>query len=460
MTLEPKTSRRKDLEAFFTTYPDVPREIILKEDLLNGGQWFSDAALQVAERSLVKSYRLFSYDLIPMARMERKEFAKVPEWFTIAGGDYGLRPVNVQTTLAPDSPYLIDLIDGRLALRVDGAPICDVYFPKPLHYDDKTFEDGTRYWEIVAWGYFITVFRYCQYWGPEEECRFCDINENARQMKASKEFTLNVPMKPVQQVAEAVNAVCAEAEQRAGYSPQVAFLLTGGTVTSQLRGKNEDDFYLDYVEAVKWGGSRRHVTLQTNAKDKATMRRYRAAGLDSHHANMEVWDRRLFEWINPGKAKRVGWENWVRWTCESVEVFGEGNVRPNFVCGLEMAKPYGFGTVEEAVKSTTEGIDYMMRHGVVPRFNHWRREPGSYLVKQYAQPPVPLELYIQLARNRYELWKKYELPLPDRSFAHPIRRVAAVDHGTYDDYVFLSELPEYRERVMKVLEAEGIRGLE
>ncbi len=63
---------------------------------------------------------------------------------------------------------------------------------------------------------------------------------------------------------------------------------------------------------MKFGGGRRYVILQTNAKDKQTMRWYRERGLDNHNANLEVWDRDLFRWICPGKEARIGWDNWVR----------------------------------------------------------------------------------------------------------------------------------------------------
>ncbi len=451
------TGKWNQLESYFARYTDVPREVILKQDLLRIGHWFTDAALELATQALVKSYRLFSYDLMPMKEMKRKEHRKIPEWFMIRGGDYDLRPVIVQTTLDSSSPYVIDAVDGQAKLLLEGREICDVSYPKPPKYYTRSFEDGTAYHEIIAYGYFVTVFRNCQYWGPEEECRFCDINVNARQMKESKDFTFNAPVKPVSHIVEVARAIEEDATEEVGFSLPIDFLITGGTILKTLQGKDEDTFYLEYVSALKWGGHRRYVNLQTNAKDKETMKRYRAAGVDCHHANMEVWDRRLFEWIDPGKARRVGWENWVKWMVESVDVFGEGNVRPNFVCGLEMAKPYGFETVSEAVKSTSEGIDFLMRHGVFPRFNQWRREPGANLGSQHEQPPIPLEFYIQLMRNYYETWKKYKLPLPYHNSLHPEKRVMGREHGTYNDIVLLQEVPDYEERVERAIH-EGLKG--
>ena len=61
------------LEGYFKKYPDVPKETILKQHMLSLGHWFSDAALDACEGALVKSYRLFSYDLVPMSYFKRND---------------------------------------------------------------------------------------------------------------------------------------------------------------------------------------------------------------------------------------------------------------------------------------------------------------------------------------------------------------------------------------------------
>jgi len=75
-----------ELESYFAGSGDLLREIILKHDLLRVGHWFTDAALRLVFQALVKSYRLFSYDLMPMKDMKRKENRKTPEWFTLRRG--------------------------------------------------------------------------------------------------------------------------------------------------------------------------------------------------------------------------------------------------------------------------------------------------------------------------------------------------------------------------------------
>src|SRR4030067_3756397 len=132
---EATSSRTLDeLESYFAGYGDLPREIILKHDLLRVGHWFTDAALELAADALVKSYRLFSYDLMPMKDMKRKEHRKITEWFMMRGGPYGLRPVTVQTTLNSNSPYVIEAVDGKAKLFLQDKELCDVSFPRPFKY--------------------------------------------------------------------------------------------------------------------------------------------------------------------------------------------------------------------------------------------------------------------------------------------------------------------------------------
>jgi hypothetical protein len=226
----------EDLEEYFKKYPDVPKETILKQHLLSLGHWFSDAALHAAAGALVKSYRLFSYDLVPMSELKRGEHRRVPEHFVMLNGPYDMRPVAIQTSLSPYSPYLIDVVDGRLVMTRKGRVLAEVRFPKTPDYYAKNLPDGTPYHEIVAFGAFITIFRNCQYWGAKEECKFCDINENARQMKLSRDFTLAAPVKSLEDVMLVCEEVTSDAHRLGVAAP--GFVLSGGSITKTLHQRD------------------------------------------------------------------------------------------------------------------------------------------------------------------------------------------------------------------------------
>ena len=50
-----------NLDQYFDKYPEIPLEVIVKEDLLRLGIKFTEAALNAATGCRPKSYFLFSY---------------------------------------------------------------------------------------------------------------------------------------------------------------------------------------------------------------------------------------------------------------------------------------------------------------------------------------------------------------------------------------------------------------
>ncbi len=401
--------RTAEIEAYFKKYPDVPREVIVKEDILNLGMKYTDAALEAARGAQTKMYHIFSYDRITVDQMEKKESTRVPEEIRVRGGPFGLRPLIVHSRLNNVTPYTIDVADGKLVLRADDEIVADVEYPPAPAYYSKTFEDGTQYAELIPlafWGFvaFITCLRNCQYWGDNEECKFCDINANVRQQKESgRQYTVH---KKVDQLVEVVKEIFFNRPEHE-IQPH-AYILSGGTIVKSVQGARDEDFYLSYLEPIKAAlGNRWPCQMQTAAKDRQALQRLKDAGVNTHHANIEVWDARLWKIICPGKEQFVGHDEWIRRVVDSVNVFGEGNVTPNFVQGIEMAQPWGFTDVDEAVKSTREGFEYLMSNGVMPRMNHWVIEPLSALGGH--QPP-PLDYFIKIDVAWYETWSKYRLP--------------------------------------------------
>ncbi len=407
--IEKVVSKTDELEGYFKKYPDVNPECIIKADLITQGLSFTEAALQAAKGAQSKGYYLFSFDRSAVKDMSKKEHVRAPEDIRIKGGPYNLRPTVSQVRIGVKSPYSVDVVDGKLNLLAGGRPIADLEYVRPPKYYSATTSDGASCAEIassIGWGYmvFCTVLRNCQYWGDKEECKFCDINSNLRQHQqdAQRSFTVH---KSVQQVAETMEHIFVT-DYTGGNDPHCIWL-SGGTILKQVKGRDELDFYLDYVRAVRERvGSRWPIVLQSAAKTKKDCKRMSEAGVTNHNANIEVWDKELFRIICPGKESLVGYDEWIKRVIESVEVFGEGNVCPNLVVGVETCQPWGFKSIDEAVKSTLSGLDYLMAHGVTPRVTPWCVEPLSALGNN--QPP-PLDYHIRVIRGWHELFSKYRL---------------------------------------------------
>ncbi|MFI5174456.1 MAG: radical SAM protein [Terriglobia bacterium] len=423
MTKSLQIPRKQFIEQLITDHPTVPREAIVKEDLLRGGVAFSDDALRVAAGMQPKSYFIFSFDMIPIKEMgKRREDLSAPEEICLTGGAWNFRRTIVSVRLNPHSPYRVEIDeegrlvltlqaggDGRGANEVRREPLCEVqYRPRPPYYD-RTLSSGRPLDEVapnIEWGYllYLTVYRKCQYFGFEEECQFCDINENYRQqITAGRPYQI---VKTPEEILEALEII-AETDREAR-----AYTVTGGSITSRLRGQTEADFYERYPLAIEKKFPRRWISkLVVQALPLEDVKRFKDAGVEIYHPNYEIWDDRLFGIICAGKNRYVGRQEWHRRIVEAATVFGPDHVIPNFVAGIEMAQPHGFDTTEDAIASTAEGLEFFMSQGIKPRFTTWCPEPLSLLGKSNPQG-APLEYHVRLLETYHRIIRKYKLSPP------------------------------------------------
>jgi hypothetical protein len=289
--------------------------------------------------------------------------------------------------------------------------IADVGLPPMPEYYRHELENGKTVMETaptIQWGYliYLTVLRLCQYFGAKEECGFCDINHNWRQHK--KEGRPYTGVKAVDDVLEALAIIDRYDTERVSK----AYTLTGGSITSSVEGLAEAEFYGRYIEAIEERFPNRWIgKLNAQALPKADVQRYKDYGITIYHPNYEVWDKRLFEIISPGKERYVGREEWHRRILDAAEVLGPRFVIPNIVAGIEMAEPFGFKSVDEAIASTTEGLDFFMSHGVTPRFTTWCPEPTTPLGRDNPNG-APLEYHIRLLEAYRATLEKHNLKPP------------------------------------------------
>jgi hypothetical protein len=407
-------TRTELVEGLMAAFPHIPREAVLKEDLLRTGIDFDTSALTENLEGDVKpkSYFIFSFDQKPLAQLGEAARRRPPEEIALTGGAYELRRTIVSVRVNPGSPYRVRRGDnGELRLWLDGREIADVGLPPMPEYYRHTLANGKTVLETaptIQWGYlvYLTVLRLCQYFGAKEECGFCDINHNWRQHK--REGRPYTGVKPVADVLEALALIDRYDPDRVSK----AYTLTGGSVTSTVDGLAEADFYGRYAQAIEERFPNRWIgKVVAQALPRADVQRYKDYGITIYHPNYEVWDERLFGLISPGKERYVGREEWHRRILDAAEVFGARYVIPNFVAGVELAKPYGFATVDEAIASTTEGLDYFMSRGITPRFTTWCPEPTTPLGRDNPDG-APLEYHIRLLEAYREALERHGLKPP------------------------------------------------
>lgn len=401
-----ENSEKDLIEKYFDENTDFPEEVIIKEDILKNGVNYTDESL-LNSKFQEKAYFLFTFDVDTPDKVKSKSKI-IPQEFKIKNGIYNLKDTIIQSRYNYNSPYKIDFIDNKLKLLLDNKIIADVEFVPEHDYYKNNLSDGTRIDEIapaIYWGETldITVFRICEYWGLNEECKFCDINENYRSWGFLRKDVGSI-IKP-EKVAEAISIASKDKNVK-------RYLITGGSIKNH---EKEFNFYIKYIKEIESiMDNKLPSRLNIEAMDNNYLEKFYEAGVDYYHPNLEIYDKKLFSFVSPGKNKFVGYDQWVNAILNANKIFGTGNVSPNFVAGAELLnyKDYGFNDINKALDSTIKGIEYFMENGVTPKFDSLAIEPLSWYGKNI-KIDAPLYYYIKLYRKYHEFRKMYGLPYPN-----------------------------------------------
>jgi hypothetical protein len=389
-----------DLLEAFDAYRDIEKAIIIKSDMLRLGTRFSQSALGEVKKIKnlrVKAYNIFSYD---SAQKSSLASDVVPNTFFLEDGTAD--GTEIQVRIADETPYLIDFIDGNYPIFWNQEKIGEILcFEEEGRYYHRQMADGTPFeayvFSVGRDHLQITANKYCDYFSRGRQCLFCDLTPFAADQKKGGEAM--VLRKQAEKVAEVLYAAFQESRFR-------HMLINGGTFLSPYQGKTEIEWYADFLDTIKKRLWTWYPTcLQISALDDEGWQIIHDTGVPCIEPNIEVWDKKLFTIICPGKNEAFGYDEWIKRTINAVKYWGPGNVNPSFVAGVEMAQPFGFKTAEDAVRSTLGGFDFLMGNGVLPRQGgFWCIEPKSKLA---GQSPPPLEYYLELGKGYLELRYKH-----------------------------------------------------
>lgn len=398
-----KMGRKEEWDYVRNKWPEVPQSFVAKVDFQRRGIQMTKAAVEkVQDPYFAKGPRiLFQWHHEDFTG----EFA-IP--FTMMLNDGTVIAIQL---CPPDigDPYTMDVIDGTCWVLSDGEKMEEVTFPKApiFEREGKTTRNGVPLTQI-GWlsgtsCMLIIPNSHCQYWNEDLQCRFCDLDYNTRHfMKLGKGWKVRLN-------GEDVYDLISEALKEKGRWFHV--LITGGS-NFKDNYEREVDQGIELLQAIRkagepYGNYYMPVNLIATPYEEEQYRRVKEAGADSFGCYFETWTKEHFELVCPGKAKYIGYEKYIDKTLNAVDVFGEGNVTAGFVPGVEMAPPpYGFAEVDEAVNSTLEGYDFLIKNKVVPIGTNWCIQPGSNFYKMGATQP-PLEFYAKLDLGRYRLLMKH-----------------------------------------------------
>jgi hypothetical protein len=371
-------------EEIVSKYPQVPRLIILKLDLYRAGIVLSESVVEKLGKK-------------PPGPMILRDGTSV---LTIVGKDQF-------------EPYTIDLVDGKFGIFFKGAFIDEIDFtPDPEYYGMKTSRGipmvsvaNARPQRLDMW-----VHKSCGFWKEGKQCRFCSVNKIFQERIISQGGEISLHPKDVYETVK-------EALKEPGRLSQIT--LTGGADPGEDESFDaETNRYIETLQAVGENFSSRRFPsqlLSCGLSKKQLQRIYDETGLYSYCPDIEVWDKKLFSWICPGKEKYIGWDGYVRSMLDAVEIFGEGNVYTNIVAGCEMAEPHGFKTIDEALKSNFEGCEFLAKRGVSMMSLVWKPVKWSPF---HGQKQPPLEYYVRLVKGLHDIRAAYGLEVHSDDYKH------------------------------------------
>ncbi|MGB8602923.1 MAG: radical SAM protein [Rhizomicrobium sp.] len=302
-------------------------------------------------------------------------------------------------------PYDVDYVDGKFVLVDDGEIVEDVdLWPKPKYYDLKT-SSGLLMREVVSarpqrLDLFVTSFCYF-YHVDAQGCKFCSLPNVHQKLRAA--YHLPTRLNP-----EDVKECFTEALKEGGRFTNIH--ITGGTMVKGADvGDLEVDYYISilHVIAETFATQRFPSQLLATSYNERQLRRLREeTGLGSFTADIEVLNEEKFNWICPGKACWVGYQEWKNRLIRGVDIFGRGNISTGIVGGVELAGPHGFTSEDDALKSTLDEAESLAEKGVTTVHTIWMPQAGS----QFADQKSPsLDYFIRLAQGLQNLRLKYNL---------------------------------------------------
>ncbi|MGA2103802.1 MAG: radical SAM protein [Methanoregula sp.] len=347
--------------------------LLLKAALLTEGIWSDhESVSEVGTRYKEQNHGLFGWDF------ENHIKQKLPDDFCLPDGTV------VQFRLNTKSPYHVASIDDKPQLYYNDHAICEVsWLRRPRYYDEKTAK-GNEMIKIGQIGgkddLFFCYQNYCSHFAKNKQCGFCNL------VSTSNVYDSVVRRKDAGEIGEVTKAAWAEGDVN-------HVNITGGCINP----KREITIVSEIFESIReyTGFDTVPGTLLPSPAKGDAIDKYFETGVGSLSFAMEVWDKKYYEAICPGKSESTSHDDFVESIKKAVGVFGEGNVYTIFVMGLEPKETF------------LEGVNTISELGanIIPFV--WSPNPGSKLSGHRA--PFA-EWYAETTRQAAEIVHEHKVP--------------------------------------------------
>jgi hypothetical protein len=406
-----KENQYLDFKGVTEKYPDFPNLLVRKLDAELRGVVMTERAMERAKEEGAL------YDASEDLGEKGPKPVLGGALFRDGSWVLGMEPMYLQFPKGytrKGNSYTIDVIDDKLWMLDGKEPVEEVFLvPYPEYFGKKTSR-GTPMIKVVSARLpgllFIYLYNRCHFWSERLPCKYCSFPTRVFRRKPG--YT--------QEALEDLEETMNEALKEEGKWMNIV-MLAGSNLGGETPFDAEVDEYVKVLNTLRksFGTKKIYAKMVASAFTRDQLLRLKDAGATTYQPHIEVWDEKLFEWICPGKTKYFGRQYWIDSALQAVDIFGRGYVCTQFVGGAEMAQPYGFKNIDDALASTLEGAEFFAKHGVGPIAIIHRLEKGSVFYGQ-DQKPAPLEYYVRLMQGISDIHRKYNLSVDFNNYrCHP-----------------------------------------
>lgn len=283
------------------------------------------------------------------------------------------------------TPWSLRVDEDQVWLAKAGKDVRIAELPERPAYFGQTLSNGQRSEDFIAVageatpGFFL--YPDCHYFSAGVPCGFCSLR-HARKT-AGKEMASDFPLDVV---AEATRLF-----QRTPWREIPIISITTGTFPDNDEGARFTSRVVQAIYSALEPKIPIHVlTMPPDSMDLIAL--YREAGATSVAFNVEVFDRRLFNEVCPGKERFYGYEKLLSALEHAVKVFGDYRAFCGFVWGLEPEQ------------SLLEGYRWCLDRGISVSSNVFHADQGSV----FARREHPTEDYVlRLCQAQSELYQHF-----------------------------------------------------
>ncbi|CAM3824241.1 radical SAM protein [Kibdelosporangium persicum] len=307
-----------------------------------------------------------------------------------------------------NSPWTLRYDGDELNLYYDGEWRQSVGLPEALPFFGKTLTDGVRTDDVISAYGAVTpgFFLYpdCHYFDKGAQCRFCSLR--AARSTIAKPLVTDFPRRRIMEATRHI--------QNSGWHIPMITNTTGTPV-------DDEDIRHTILEPLKAIHDacdpkiKMHL-LTHPPQDFSIIEEFKRVGVSSIAFNIEIYDRKLFSSICPGKDRLYGYDKWWDALAYARDVFGDYQVYCGIIWGLE------------PVESSMEGMEDILDRRIGLATNVFHADPGTAMARR---PQPSVADITALAEYEGKLYRKY----PDAGTIYDVSMRNTIDWEVHNGYL-------------------------